>query len=635
MASSVFFRFKSQKEPSRVIFDGTGISVFELKREIITTSRLGDGTDFELVIASEETGQEYDDDTAIVPRSTTVIAKRLPALKPGKGGAARYVSGKMPVNAKNSHRSEIQSSKPGSKNHTTNNTAATPNLADLKTEEERMTAVLKLGADQWQQQQQEMAHAVSVPTHRNGPMKGKPVNVPDRPPPPQYTCYRCMQKGHWIQVCPTNNDPAYDNLPRVKRTTGIPRTRLHKVEKPAALGTDGAEDGVKSLSSVMVNADGDWVVAEPDLASWEQYQAKQKVAASALEATARGSKELQDRGLECPIDKRLFVEPTKTPCCQKTYCNECISDALLDNDLHCPGCGKGLLIDDVIPDEEMVQKIRDYENEKVAPKSEEDAKSPVVKSEKSPVTTKAETTNTQKTTPSPSKSTSTVSSSTDTRKRPADTELENNRTAPSSQKALPDGISTSQFLKQGGPKPNSSSNSNFPTVFPSMPPTTSAGHLMSSFMGASLGNSAPFLGASMYPGPTMGNNMFDPTVAMQMNGFLGGAGNWGNMGATGFPTPNMYRGGGMFPDNSNMMANMGGYGQPNMAMSMSMMPNGMNTYSQSNGLNHNGQFSNQQRTTFSSTKPNEEDSAYFRKPVNPHRHQNRRNVNRPADYREI
>lgn len=57
MASSVFFRFKSQKEPSRVIFDGTGISVFELKREIITTSRLGDGTDFELVIASEESGE--------------------------------------------------------------------------------------------------------------------------------------------------------------------------------------------------------------------------------------------------------------------------------------------------------------------------------------------------------------------------------------------------------------------------------------------------------------------------------------------------------------------------------------------------------------------------------------------------
>lgn len=53
MSSSVFFRFKSQKEPARVAFDGTGISVFDLKREIITLNRLGDGTDFELLISSE------------------------------------------------------------------------------------------------------------------------------------------------------------------------------------------------------------------------------------------------------------------------------------------------------------------------------------------------------------------------------------------------------------------------------------------------------------------------------------------------------------------------------------------------------------------------------------------------------
>ena len=57
MASSVFFRFKSQKEPSRVTFDGTGISIFELKREIITISRLGDGTDFELVLSSNDSDE--------------------------------------------------------------------------------------------------------------------------------------------------------------------------------------------------------------------------------------------------------------------------------------------------------------------------------------------------------------------------------------------------------------------------------------------------------------------------------------------------------------------------------------------------------------------------------------------------
>jgi protein MPE1 len=54
MSSSVFYKFKSQKEPTRVEFDGTGISVFELKREIIVKSGLGDGTDFDLSIYSED-----------------------------------------------------------------------------------------------------------------------------------------------------------------------------------------------------------------------------------------------------------------------------------------------------------------------------------------------------------------------------------------------------------------------------------------------------------------------------------------------------------------------------------------------------------------------------------------------------
>lgn len=57
MSSSCYFQFKSQKEPTRVTFDGTGISVFELKREIINISRLGDGTDFDLSIYNKDTNE--------------------------------------------------------------------------------------------------------------------------------------------------------------------------------------------------------------------------------------------------------------------------------------------------------------------------------------------------------------------------------------------------------------------------------------------------------------------------------------------------------------------------------------------------------------------------------------------------
>ena len=96
---------------------------------------------------------EYQDDTSIIPRSSTVIAKRLPALKAGRGGAARYVSGKMPQNAKNFHRHEPPATKPLFSNAPTGATA----MNGAQNEDERIAAMFKMGADQWIQQQQEMA----------------------------------------------------------------------------------------------------------------------------------------------------------------------------------------------------------------------------------------------------------------------------------------------------------------------------------------------------------------------------------------------------------------------------------------------------------------------------------------------
>lgn len=158
-------------------FDGTGISVFELKRDIISISRLGDGTDFDLAIYSvdnndgerakceiwsthELTPSEYDDDTSIISRGTTVVARRLPASKPGAGRAARYVSGKMPVTAKNQHR--VEASRTASSGKVPAAGASTNN--QNMTEEEKIAAMFDAGGEAWEQQQQQMAKYVVTPT---------------------------------------------------------------------------------------------------------------------------------------------------------------------------------------------------------------------------------------------------------------------------------------------------------------------------------------------------------------------------------------------------------------------------------------------------------------------------------------
>ena len=63
----------------------------------------------------------------------------------------------MPQNAKNSHRAEPSMSKVASKGKGVHTSPAQPDINSAQTEDQRMDAVLKMGADQWKQQAQEMA----------------------------------------------------------------------------------------------------------------------------------------------------------------------------------------------------------------------------------------------------------------------------------------------------------------------------------------------------------------------------------------------------------------------------------------------------------------------------------------------
>lgn len=67
-SASVYYKFKSQKEPSRITFDGTGISVWDLKREIILQNKMGKGIDFDLGIYNADTEEGKDTHTSILPR---------------------------------------------------------------------------------------------------------------------------------------------------------------------------------------------------------------------------------------------------------------------------------------------------------------------------------------------------------------------------------------------------------------------------------------------------------------------------------------------------------------------------------------------------------------------------------------
>lgn len=392
----------------------------------------------------------------------------------------------------------------------------------------------------------------------------------------------------------------------------------------------------------MVNAEGDWVIAEPDQASWDQYQAKAKVSAAAQQAAARGSKELQDKGLECPIDKHIFVEPTKTPCCQTTYCNECITNALLESGLTCPSCStEDVVLDNLLPDEETAEKVRKYQDAK-SPKKEtkdssnstvtkqesasdkERSNSPEAKAQLSSQDRPANERERQGSSPSkPSSERSDSQSSTPLpgaqapssgKKRPAEDELKSDRAPP--------GPSATAMAKQSTSNSTTSQPNQKAESTPNMPnnqgPFNPANFMMPQMM-----NTMGFPNMNGFMGMPMNTGMFDPSTMMGSNAFMNPAANW-NMWGQVFPQQFIGTSAGF----QNGMYATAGYNQ-NMQMPMANGYNGTNK----TGQNGYGKFPNQQRNHFHGA--NDEDSAYFRRPVNPHRHQARRNANRPTDYREI
>ena len=57
---SIYYKFKSSKLSSRVNIDGTSLSVFDLKREILLSNRMAinKGNDFDLILLRDTPGQE-------------------------------------------------------------------------------------------------------------------------------------------------------------------------------------------------------------------------------------------------------------------------------------------------------------------------------------------------------------------------------------------------------------------------------------------------------------------------------------------------------------------------------------------------------------------------------------------------
>ena len=87
MASTVHYKFKSQKDYDSVGFDGMFISVGDLKKSIVEKKGLARDQACELLLTNAQNDEEYSDDATMVWKNTSVIVKRVPSLRAAAVGS--------------------------------------------------------------------------------------------------------------------------------------------------------------------------------------------------------------------------------------------------------------------------------------------------------------------------------------------------------------------------------------------------------------------------------------------------------------------------------------------------------------------------------------------------------------------
>ena len=186
---------------------------------------------------------EYNDDTAMVPKSSSVLVRRVPNLPPAQLQQQQQQATPGAANPSSNKAIVVVSAAPDSEGPSAGGEDEFGGdlYTEQRDEDEALTNLLTQAGQNWEKEvKSSTARGRGRGRGRDvlgrGFGRGRGREAEPMVLPKGYICYRCGQQGHHISDCPTNADPDFK---RIRPAVGVPSVLLTKDKGGGLLLPDG------------------------------------------------------------------------------------------------------------------------------------------------------------------------------------------------------------------------------------------------------------------------------------------------------------------------------------------------------------------------------------------------------------